>query len=624
MTSGSGLAQSTWRRVTCAWRGRRVSVVSSLLRLCLLLLFASSAGLFAASGASAQTRSLKLYYIHTKEKAEIVFKRNGKYDQAGLKKLNRFLRDWRRNEPTKMDPELFDLVWEVYRQTGARDYIHVVSAYRSPATNDMLRRTRGGQAKKSQHMLGTAMDFFIPGVKISTLRATAMKIQGGGVGYYPKSGSPFIHLDTASVRAWPRMSRQELSKLFPDGKTLHLPPDGKPLPGYNVALAEYKRRGGAIISTSSGDSDSSKRSGGGLLAALFGGGDEDEEPEAITAAPTPAPAPPRTEVAALPGVTDVPAEPAPAVVTGLALPARGPIPDARPTVEPAVVVAALTAPEPVMPAQAEVNAFAAAASADVATSASEITPPPDNAIVDFASIRAPVPVLLAERAGGGNPAPESQKVEPQTVDPQAIEIAELPVPSLIRSRMLAEAPDDEEPIQTASATPESATPSSTGLSPAEVSTAPPSGQAFVPLPIRRPAESAGDGLVAPAQEQIEVASLAPPQRGVRPAASSKSVSTPRKGDRPTAAEVARQAPRVAVRTEPKLTDTMISKWALAQERVQTMSPPPGKADQFVVSQLRAAPKVVYANAFAPDGGDLPHNQFTGSAVNFVTVARFGD
>jgi len=601
----------------CAWRGRRVSVVSSLLRLCLLMLFASSAGLAAASSASAQTRSLKLYYIHTKEKAEIVFKRNGKYDQAGLKKLNRFLRDWRRNEPTKMDPRLFDLVWEVYQKTGARDYIHVVSAYRSPATNDMLRRTRGGQAKKSQHMMGTAMDFFIPGVKLATLRATAMKIQGGGVGYYPKSGSPFIHLDVASVRAWPRMSRQELSKLFPDGKTLHLPPDGKPLPGYQVALAEYKRRGGAIVSTSGGDSDSgNKRSGGGLLAALFGGGDEDEEPEAIAAAPTPAPAPPRTEVAALPGATDTPATPPPALESGFSLPARGPVPDARPALEPPVVVAALAPPEPVLPAQAEVNAFAAAASVDVVTMEPEIPTSPDDASVDLASIRAPIPELLAERAVAASAATPSQPVE----------IAALPVPNLIRSRMLSDASSEdseaEDTIQTASAAAEPVTASSSAMVPAEATAASSSGEAFVPLPIRRPAERVADAPVAPAPEQIEVASLAPAQRGVRPAASTQSASTPRKGARPTAAEVSNQAPRVAVRTEPKLTDTMISKWALAQERVTTMSPPPGKAGQFVVTQLRAAPKVVYANAFAPGSGDLPHNQFTGSAVNFVTVAKF--
>lgn len=95
-------------------------------------------------------------------------------------------------------------------------------------------------------MYGRAVDFFIPGVKTSKLREIAMKLQGGGVGYYPRSNTPFVHLDVASVRAWPRMSRTELVRLFPDGKTLHLPPDGNPLPGYRTALAEYKRRNGAV------------------------------------------------------------------------------------------------------------------------------------------------------------------------------------------------------------------------------------------------------------------------------------------------------------------------------------------------------------------------------------------
>ena len=89
--------------------------------------------------AAGQTRTLKLYFIHTQEKAQITFKRNGRYDPKGLQEINRFLRDWRRNEPTKMDPRLLDLVWEVYQKSGSRDYIHVVSAYRSPATNGMLR-----------------------------------------------------------------------------------------------------------------------------------------------------------------------------------------------------------------------------------------------------------------------------------------------------------------------------------------------------------------------------------------------------------------------------------------------------------------------------------------------------
>ncbi len=103
----------------------------------------------APSQASAETRTLKLYYVHTGEKAEITFKRDGRFLPDGLKKLNVFLRDWRRNEPTKMDPRLFDLVWQVYRSTGSNQYITVVSAYRSPATNNMLRSKTSGVAKRA-------------------------------------------------------------------------------------------------------------------------------------------------------------------------------------------------------------------------------------------------------------------------------------------------------------------------------------------------------------------------------------------------------------------------------------------------------------------------------------------
>ena len=86
----------------------------------------------------AETRTLKLFYVHTNERAEVTYKRNGKYLSEGLKKANHMLRDWRRNEPTKMDPKTLDILWQVYKASGSRDYIHVVSAYRSPATNTML------------------------------------------------------------------------------------------------------------------------------------------------------------------------------------------------------------------------------------------------------------------------------------------------------------------------------------------------------------------------------------------------------------------------------------------------------------------------------------------------------
>lgn len=199
-------------------------------------------GTLFATGANAETRSLKLYFLHTKEKAEITYKVNGKYIDSGLKKINRFLRDWRRDEPTKMDPHLLDLIWEVYQKSGSRDYIHVVSAYRSPATNGMLRSRSKGVAKNSQHMLGKAMDFFLPDVKLAKLREIGLKMGVGGVGYYPTSGSPFVHMDTGRVRHWPRMTRQQLVQIFPNGNTLHLPTDGKPLPGYEKAMASYKAR----------------------------------------------------------------------------------------------------------------------------------------------------------------------------------------------------------------------------------------------------------------------------------------------------------------------------------------------------------------------------------------------
>jgi uncharacterized protein YcbK (DUF882 family) len=206
---------------------------------------------YSQTDAQPEVLSLRLYHIHTGETATIVFKRNGVYDRAGLAKLNDFLRDWRKERPTNMDPHLFDLLYQVYRQSGSNDYIHIVCGYRSPETNGMLRRRSKGVAENSLHMQGKAIDFFIPGVPLAKLRQIGMRMQIGGVGFYPTSGSPFVHMDTGSVRHWPRMTRQQLVQLFPNGRTLYIPSDGKPLPGYAEALADYKARkaGGGAIAT---------------------------------------------------------------------------------------------------------------------------------------------------------------------------------------------------------------------------------------------------------------------------------------------------------------------------------------------------------------------------------------
>lgn len=246
---------------------------------------------------AANERALYLHYTHTKETARIVFKRNGQYVREGLNQLNVFLRDWRRGEPANMDPALFDLLWEVYQETGSNQPIHIVSAYRSPATNAMLASRSSGVADNSQHMAGKAIDFYIPGVPVSKLREIGFRKQVGGVGYYPSSGTAFVHLDTGSVRAWPRMTTAQLRQIFPDGRTLHIPSNGTPLSqeGYRQAQADYQRCGRVPCSGSGGSTTRSASAESGSPRTLWdwitgNDGNRTQQPVSVAAAPQQAPA----------------------------------------------------------------------------------------------------------------------------------------------------------------------------------------------------------------------------------------------------------------------------------------------------------------------------------------------
>jgi uncharacterized protein YcbK (DUF882 family) len=258
------------------------------------LLLLMGAGSVHDATALNETRTLSFHHTHSDEDITVTFKRDGRYDEEALKQLNHYLRDWRSQEQTTMDRHLFDILWEVYRDVDGKKPIQIISSYRSPATNAMLRRRSSGVARFSQHMLGHAMDFFIPEVPLEQIRFAGLRLQRGGVGFYPTSGSPFVHLDTGSIRHWPRMTHDQLARVFPDGRTVHVPSDGTPLKGYELARADIEKRG-------NGD-DASTVSKPSLFAALFRSKSNDEEDEGASA--------PAVSEKAAPTVAVAPAKPA--------------------------------------------------------------------------------------------------------------------------------------------------------------------------------------------------------------------------------------------------------------------------------------------------------------------------
>jgi uncharacterized protein YcbK (DUF882 family) len=565
--------------------------------------------------ASAETRTLKLYYLHTREKAEITFKKDGRYIPSGLKQLNYFLRDWRRNEPTKMDPRLFDLVWEAYRSAGGRDYIHVVSAYRSPATNSMLRKRGRGVAKQSQHMLGKAMDFFIPGVKLKNLRNAGLRIQGGGVGYYPTSGSPFVHMDVGNVRHWPRMSRGELVSVFPNGKTLHVPTDGKPLPGYEAAVAAYAKRKGAPIAMASNDTGSGKK--GGFFAKLFGGG-ADEEEESTTAfadaTPRAAPAKPPVVVAEAKPAPAAPKAPTKASVLedsmGSGQPPVMTEPEAPAAVEPPkpetaeTIIAALPLRDVPRPM------FAPRPTVDVGVAEAEVAPLTEQAAAELAAANVEAGVVE-----DGVPLPMARPAHtPQVQVAEAAPVVDPAATTAMAPR--ASATKGELAIETILANQDS------------------NDLTGVPLPMARPGDA------------VEVAALAAPtksltdetqvQKADRVALAGKKPASPRQALRgieadpvktvtagpATTPKAAKPGPNDQKR-EPKVVQKPVQTAtvgrALSQERALSAKPD-GKA--FAVATLRDTPTEVYTAGFQQGTKTPDPKRFGGKAVTFMPVAKF--
>jgi uncharacterized protein YcbK (DUF882 family) len=149
---------------------------------------------------SSSDRNLSFYHTHTSQSLTITYFEDGKYVDAALDELNRFLADFRTGDEIEMDPGVFDILYEIQRASGSTGTFEVISAYRSPATNEMLRGRSGGVARNSQHLLGKAIDVRLTDLDTAELRDIALSLGRGGVGYY--QDSDFVHVDTGRVRQW--------------------------------------------------------------------------------------------------------------------------------------------------------------------------------------------------------------------------------------------------------------------------------------------------------------------------------------------------------------------------------------------------------------------------------------
>lgn len=145
-------------------------------------------------------RRLRFHNLHTEEKIDLVYWTENNYVPESLSEINRILRDHRTNELAAIDTRLLDLLHRVSTAVDASRPFEIISGYRSPATNQTLRKSSTGVAKRSLHMQGKAIDVRIPGIELSNLRRAALALKGGGVGYYPDSN--FVHLDVGRVRTW--------------------------------------------------------------------------------------------------------------------------------------------------------------------------------------------------------------------------------------------------------------------------------------------------------------------------------------------------------------------------------------------------------------------------------------
>jgi uncharacterized protein YcbK (DUF882 family) len=164
---------------------------------------AAAAGLTASRAALAggsERRAISLVHTHTGEQLSTVYYEAGAYRAAALQQVNQLLRDFRTDALYPIDPGVLDRLYRLQSAAGSDEPFQVICGYRSPVTNEALRRASSGVAEHSLHMEGRAIDVRLPGIDTARLALLARSQQGGGVGFYRVSD--FVHVDTGRVRIW--------------------------------------------------------------------------------------------------------------------------------------------------------------------------------------------------------------------------------------------------------------------------------------------------------------------------------------------------------------------------------------------------------------------------------------
>ena len=191
-------SSSVAQEVACTDRRRLLKGLAG----CAALLAAPGFANAAAKSTSKNQRSLSFLHTHTGEQMSLVYKIGDKFLPKSMVNIAHLMRDFRSGHVHPIDPALLDVLWQVQRNLKNSNPFEIISAYRSPATNSMLRSrsVNTGVAKQSMHLTGQAIDIRLPGAALCDVRDAALELKHGGVGYY--ASSDFVHLDTGRVRNW--------------------------------------------------------------------------------------------------------------------------------------------------------------------------------------------------------------------------------------------------------------------------------------------------------------------------------------------------------------------------------------------------------------------------------------